>query len=153
MSVEVGKQAPDFTLRDENNEKITLSELKGEPVVLMFYPLDFSPLCTTEHCSMRDSAHEQFAAAGARVYGISRDSRWTHHAFKEKENLPYSLLADMSGDVARAYGTWSEEAGVAERLTVVIGPDGVVRHLQRTENRGQERDHSESVAALQSASR
>lgn len=148
MSVEVGQAAPEFNLRDENNQEVKLSDLKGSSVVLMFYPLDFSPLCTKEHCTMRDSLYEDFQQSGARVFGVSRDSTWTHKAYKEKENLPYSLLADMNGKVAREYGAWNEQVGLAERMTVLIDEDGMVRFTQRSENLGVARDQSETLAAL-----
>ena len=87
-SVSVGQDAPDFTLRDENNQNVTLSALKGTPVVLMFYPLDFSPMCTSEMCAVRDD-YSGFEKKGAKVFGISRDSTWTHKAFKEKEGMSH----------------------------------------------------------------
>src|SRR5262245_55177411 len=124
-SVSVGQEAPDFTLKDETNQNVTLSELRGSPVVLVFYPLDFSPICTSEMCAVRDD-FSGFQEKGAKVFGISRDSVWTHKAFKEKEHMSQSLLADMKGDVARLYGAWNEAAGVAERLTVIIDKDGKI---------------------------
>jgi peroxiredoxin (alkyl hydroperoxide reductase subunit C) len=150
MAVEVGKPAPDFTLRDENNQEVKLSDLKGSPVVLMFYPLDFSPLCTKEHCAMRDNLYKDFQKAGAKVYGISRDSTWTHKAFREKERLDYSLLADMNGKVAQDYGAWNDQIGLAERLTVVIDERGNVKYTQRSENMATERDQSKALEALKS---
>jgi peroxiredoxin len=104
-NVSVGQEAPDFTLRNEANQEVTLSSLRGRPVVLVFYPLDFSPFCTTEMCTYRDD-YSSFEAKGAQVFGISRDSTWTHKAFKEKEGLTHGLLADMKGDVAKLYGCW-----------------------------------------------
>ncbi|MEX2235931.1 MAG: redoxin domain-containing protein [Dehalococcoidia bacterium] len=149
MTLEIGQPAPDFTLRDENNQEVKLSELRGSPVVLMFYPLDFSPLCTKELCSLRDNFYKDYQAKGAKVFGISRDSTWTHKAFKEQEKLDYSLLADMKGDVARQHGAWNEQFGVAERLTVIVDADGNVQFSDRSENMGKERDQSKAVAALQ----
>ena len=145
-SIEVGQVAPDFTLRDESNQTVTLSQLRGTPVVLVFYPLDFSPVCTTEMCAYRDDCNE-FEAKGARVFGISRDSVYTHKAFKDSLGLKYSLLADMKGEVARLYGCWNEALGLAERLTVVIGADGLIRYLTRSEIL-KPRDHKEALAAL-----
>jgi peroxiredoxin len=146
-SVNVGDEAPDFTLRDENNQEVTLSAMRGSPVVLVFYPLDFSPLCTNELCGIRDDFSE-FEKSGAKVFGISRDSTWTHKAFKEKEGLKHSLLADMQGNAAKLYGAWNEQVGFAERLTVVIDRDGIVRYL--THNPPQTaRDHREAIAALE----
>lgn len=124
-SVQVGQEAPDFTLVDENNEKVTLSALRGAPVVLVFYPFDFSPPCTKENCEIRDD-YGSWLAKGAKVYGVSRDSRFVHAAFKAQERLKHSLLADTKGEVARAYGVWNEAANAAERATFVVDRDGKV---------------------------
>ena len=145
-SVAVGQEAPDFTLKDETNKEVTLSALRGEPVVLVFYSLDFSPICTGEMCQIRDD-YSAFLDKGARVFGISRDSTWTHKAFKEKEQLRHSLLADMKGDVARKYGAWNEAAGLAERLTVVIDREGIVRFVQHN-GIAEARDQKLAIAAL-----
>ena len=145
-NVTVGQAAPDFTLRDENNEEVTLASLRGAPVVLVFYPVDFSPICTSELCGIRDD-YSAFEAKGAKVFGISRDSTWAHKAFKEKEGLKNALLADMKGEVAKLYGCWNEELGIAERLTVVIDAEGLIRYV--THNPPLEaRDHKEAIAAL-----
>jgi peroxiredoxin (alkyl hydroperoxide reductase subunit C) len=145
-NVEVGQEAPDFTLKDENFQDVTLSGLRGETVVLVFYPLDFSGFCTQEMCAIRDD-YSSFQAKGAKVFGISRDSVFTHRAFKEKEQLTHSLLADMKGDVAKLYGCWNEAAAVAERMTVVVGPDGKIRFVQHN-NAGTMRDHHDALAAV-----
>ena len=145
-SVNVGEEAPDFTLRDENNQEVKLSSLRGAPVVLVFYPLDFSPICTNELCGIRDG-FSAFEEQGAQVFGISRDSTWTHKAFIEKQGLKHSLLADMKGEVARLYGCWNEAAGIAERLTAVIDKDGIIRYLTHNPPL-QARDHKEAIAAL-----
>ena len=107
--VQVGQPAPDFVLDDENGNKVRLSELRGQPVVLIFYPFDWSGTCTKEMCSMRDTWPE-WAGTGARVFGVSRDSRYSHRAWKEHLGLDYSLLADLTGDVAKQYGAWNEAA-------------------------------------------
>ena len=145
-NVSVGQPAPDFTLRDENNQEVTLASLRGTPVVLVFYPADFSPICTNELCGIRDD-FSAFEAKGAKVFGISRDSSWAHQAFKEKEGRRHSLLADMKGEMARLYGCWNEELGIAERLTVVIDADGVVRYFVHNPPL-EARDHREAIAAL-----
>ncbi|OGO50917.1 MAG: hypothetical protein A2148_02145 [Chloroflexi bacterium RBG_16_68_14] len=145
--VKVGEPAPDFTLRDENNQEVRLSSLRGAPVVLVFYPADFSPICTNELCAIRDD-FSAFEARGAMVFGISRDSPWAHRAFKEKEGLKHSLLADMKGEVARLYGCWNEGLGIAERLTVVIDAEGVIRYVTHNPPL-QARDHKEAIAALE----
>jgi mycoredoxin-dependent peroxiredoxin len=145
-NVAVGKEAPDFTARDENNQEVKLSALRGSPVVLVFYPLDFSGFCTQEMCAIRDD-YSAFQAKGAKVFGISRDSIFSHKAFKEKEGLTHSLLADMKGDVAKLYGCWNEAIGIADRMTVVIDGDGIITYVVHN-NPGQIRDQKEALAAL-----
>jgi mycoredoxin-dependent peroxiredoxin len=127
VAIEVGQEAPDFTLPDESNNQVTLSELRGTPVVLMFYVFDFSANCTNELCEVRDD-YQSWMDKGAKVFGISRDGRFSHAVFKEKENLPYSLLADTRGEVAKQYGVWNETALIAERATFVIDRDGKIAY-------------------------
>jgi len=145
-TVSVGQEAPNFTLRNEDNQEVELASLRGGPVVLVFYPLDFSPLCTKELCGIRDD-YSEFQSKGATVFGISRDSTWSHKAFIEKENLSHSLLADMKGEVATLYGCWNAEFGIAERLTAVIDADGIIRYVIHNSPR-EGRDHAEAIAAL-----
>jgi peroxiredoxin len=145
-NVKVGDQAPDFTLKNQDNEDVTLSSLRGKPVVLVFYPLDFSGICTTELCAIRDD-YGAFQEAGAAVFGISRDSRHAHKAYKEATGIKHDLLADMKGDVAKLYGSWNEEMGFSERLTVVIDPDGTIIYTVHNPS-GIARDHREAVDAL-----
>jgi peroxiredoxin len=145
-AIEVGKEAPDFTLRDESSQPVRLKDLRGNPVVLVFFPADFSPVCTGEMCSYRDD-YSHFQAKGARVFGISRDSVWAHKAFKESLGLKYGLLSDAKGEVARLYETWNEDLALAERLTVVLDKDGVIRYVTRSELL-KPRDHREALAAL-----
>lgn len=145
-NVAVGQEAPDFTLRDENNREVKLSAQRGHPVVLFFYPLDFSPFCTAEACAYRDDT-SLFEGKGAQIYGISRDSTWTHKAFKEHHGLTYSLLADMKGDVAKTYGCWNEAIGTADRLTVVIDKDGVITYVEHN-GPAQIRDQKKALEAL-----
>ncbi len=146
-NVSKGQRAPDFTLRDENNQEVALSSLLGTPVVLVFYPADFSPICTSELCAIRDDISE-FESKGAKVFGISRDTPWAHKAFREKERLGHSLLADMKGEVARVYGCWNEQAGIAERLTVVIDEGGIIQYVVHKPAL-EARDHKEALAALE----
>jgi len=145
-AIEVGKEAPNFTLPDENSQPVHLKDLRGSPVVLVFYVGDFSSVCTNEMCAYRDD-YSHFQAKGARVFGISRDSIWAHKAFKESLGLTYGLLSDPKGEVARLYGTWNEDLALAERLTVVVDKDGVIRYLTRSELL-KPRDHREALAAL-----
>jgi len=145
-NVQVGQEAPDFTLKNENNQDVTLSALRGKPVVLFFYPLDFSPACTLEACAYRDDT-SLFEGKGAQIFGISRDSTWTHKAFKEKEGLTYNLLSDMQGKVAQIYGCWIEAIGIAERLTVVVDKDGKITYVEHN-GPAQIRDQKKALAAL-----
>ena len=94
VELEVGQQAPDFTLADEENRQITLSDMRGSLIVLLFYAFDFSGICQAELCDVRDN-YSSWQAAGAHVYGVSRDSRFAHAAFKEQQNFSHSLLADV----------------------------------------------------------
>ena len=144
-NVEVGQEAPDFTLKSESLQDVTLSSLRGSPVVIFFFPLAFSGICTAEACSYRDDT-SLFEAKGARIFGISRDSVFSLKAFKEKENLPYDLLSDMKGDVAKVYGCWNEAAGIAERLTVVIDKEGKITYVEHN-SPGQIRDQKLALAA------
>jgi peroxiredoxin len=146
VALEVGQQAPDFTLADEENRQITLSDMRGSVIVLLFYSFDFSGICQAELCDVRDN-YSSWQAAGAHVYGVSRDSRFAHAAFKEQQNFSHSLLADVKGDVARAYGTWNDQVGAAERLTVVIDREGKVAHMQKNAIPDQ-RDHTAVESAI-----
>lgn len=148
MAVEVGDIAPDFTLRDQDNNEVTLSSLRGHNVVLVFYPMDFSPTCTSELKELT-ATRERYDAAGARVYGISIDSRHVHRAFRRDEELEVPLLADFhpKGAVAQTYGAYLDQAGFATRATFVIDKDGVVRHRVMGEV-GAARDPDEYLEAL-----
>jgi peroxiredoxin Q/BCP len=129
--VEEGKQAPDFELAADSGEHVRLSELRGRPVVLYFYPKDDTPGCTAQACSFRD-AYGEFEARGATILGVSPDSEASHVKFKEKYGLPFTLLADPEHEVAELYGVWVERnlsgkksMGI-KRSTFVIGADGNV---------------------------
>ena len=146
MALEIGSPAPDFTLVDEKREKVTLSDLRGRNVVLIFYPLDFSGVCTKELHQVTD-LRERFG--DAEVFGISVDSHHSHRVFKETEGLQVRLLSDFQpkGAVASLYGAYLDEIGFATRETVVIDKDGIVRHIQRTDP-ATARDPEEVLAAL-----
>jgi thioredoxin-dependent peroxiredoxin len=134
--VEEGKPAPTFTLPSDNGEPVSLESLRGQPVVLYFYPKDDTPGCTKQACGIRD-AWGEFARTGAVVLGISRDSPRSHVKFKEKYELPFTLLADEDHSVAEEYGTWVQKrfAGKTymgiERSTFVIDADGNVAKVMR----------------------
>lgn len=129
-----GQPAPDFTLPSDTGAPVRLSELRGRPVVLYFYPRDDTPGCTTQACGIRD-AYDQFARAGAVVLGVSPDSVERHARFKAKHALPFTLLADPEHEVAELYGVWGEKTSRGRtsvgirRSTFVIGPDGTVEKV------------------------
>ncbi|WP_188207324.1 thioredoxin-dependent thiol peroxidase [Alkalibacillus aidingensis] len=129
MTVEVGKQAPDFTLPASNGEEVKLSDFKGKHVVLYFYPKDMTPGCTTEACDFRDH-HKSFEELDAVILGVSPDPVDRHEKFIEKHDLPFLLLADEDHQVAEDYGVWKlkknfgkEYYGI-ERSTFIIDKEG-----------------------------
>jgi peroxiredoxin Q/BCP len=132
--IEEGKPAPDFELPTDSGETIKLSELRGKPVVLYFYPKDDTPGCTTQACGIRD-AYGEFERAGAVVLGVSPDNEKSHVKFKDKYELPFTLLADTDHGVAEQYGVWGEKSfagkkymGVS-RSTFVIDAEGNVKRV------------------------
>jgi peroxiredoxin len=125
--IEPGSPAPDFSLPDQDGKRVSLSDFAGETVVLVFYPADFSRVCT-DQLSVYQEVLPQIEEAGAKLVGISVDGAFCHKAFQEHNGLSMPLLADFhpKGEVAKAYGVWSEEHGVAGRALVVVGADGTV---------------------------
>jgi peroxiredoxin len=128
MSVEVGERAPDFELNDQHGTPVRVSDLRGRKVVLVFYPLAFSGICHGELCALRD---EFIAAAPAdvQVLTVSVDSIFAHRAWADQEGYTFPLLSDFwpHGQVARAYGVFDEEKGLAVRGTFIIDGEGVIR--------------------------
>ncbi|MDX2147758.1 MAG: peroxiredoxin [Planctomycetota bacterium] len=125
--IQVGQPAPDFTLPDELGNAVTLrSELARGPVVVYFYPRDFTPVCTAQACMFRDE-HARLAGAGVNVLGISGQGAASHAKFKAKHALPFRLLADEKGDVARAFGCTALFGLIPRRATFFIDRSGVVR--------------------------
>jgi thioredoxin-dependent peroxiredoxin len=129
-----GDKAPGFTLPDQSGEKVKLSDLKGETVVLYFYPRADTPGCTTQACGVRDRRAD-YAKAGARVIGVSPDEVSAIDKFAGKHGLDFTLLADADHAVAEKYGTWVEKSmygkkymGV-QRATFIIGPDGKIARV------------------------
>jgi thioredoxin-dependent peroxiredoxin len=129
--VEEGQEAPDFTLTSDAGEEVRLSELRGRPVVLYFYPEDDTSGCTTQACGIRD-VYGDFRQRGAVVLGVSPDDEASHFRFKEKYSLPFTLLADPDHQVADQYGVWLEKTKYGKksmgikRSTFVIDADGRV---------------------------
>jgi thioredoxin-dependent peroxiredoxin len=134
--VDEGKPAPDFELTSDSGDPVRLSELRGKPVVVYFYPKDDTPGCTAQACGIRDN-YGAFGERGAVVLGISPDSESSHVKFKRKHGLPFTLLADPDHVVAEQYGVWGERSmygktymGI-ERSTFVIDRDGKVARVLR----------------------
>jgi peroxiredoxin Q/BCP len=123
----IGETAPDFTLPDGNGKEWRLSDYKGKPVVLMFYPGDDTPVCTKEMCSVRDHWSD-YQATGAEVVGISTDSVESHHKFSAKYDLPLRLLSDSEGKVRDLYGAKSLIPGRTGRAEFVIDPAGKIAY-------------------------
>ena len=127
--IEEGQPAPDFELSSDKGEKIRLSSLRGKPVVLYFYPKDDTPGCTVQACAIRD-AWGEFEGRGAIVLGVSPDSVDSHEKFRDKYDLPFTLLADPDHAVADLYGVWGEKSYAGktymgiDRSTFVIDADG-----------------------------
>jgi thioredoxin-dependent peroxiredoxin len=134
--IEEGKAAPDFELQSDSGESVKLSDLRGHPVVLYFYPKDDTPGCTTEACEFRD-AYDVFRRRGVEVLGVSPDDVTSHEKFKSKHELPFTLLADTDHKVAEKYGVWGERkfAGKSymgiNRSTFIIDADGKVARAMR----------------------
>jgi len=128
MPIAAGATAPDFTLKDQSQKEVKLSDFAGKRnVVLIFYPLDFSPICTNEHaCFVNDM--KQFEKLDAQVLGLSVDSVWAHKAFAEKMGIHYPLLADFhpKGAVADKYGMYLSEKGITGRAIAIINKAGKV---------------------------
>jgi peroxiredoxin Q/BCP len=148
-----GEPAPDFTAVTDAGERVSLSDFRGKPVVLYFYPKDDTPGCTAQACGIRD-AFAAFEAAGALVLGISPDSVAKHVKFKEKYDLPFTLLADTDHEVAERYGTWGEKRYMGRtflgvtRTTFIVAADGTVAKVMH--NVKPETHADEVLAALAS---
>ena len=138
MSIQIGQMAPDFTLRDNEKNKVTLSEQRGKNVVLLFYPLAFTSTCTAELCSTRDNI-AIYNNLNAQIYGISVDSLYAQDKFKKELNLNFPLLSDFNKEVSIAYDTIYEKfsngmRGVSKRSAFVIDKEGIVRYAEVLEN-------------------
>lgn len=131
--IEPGTPAPEFTLADQDGDEVSLSDLRGERVVLVFYPADFSPVCG-DQLSIYQEVEPEIAARGARLVGISVDSSWAHRAFADKLGLEITLLSDFhpKGEVTRAYGAYIEQRGHPNRSLVLIDAEGVVRWVHES---------------------
>lgn len=128
MTVLIGDQAPNFTLQNQNGEDVSLSDFHGKkPVVLVFYPMSFTGICTGELCELRDN-FAQFENRNVELLAVSIDSKFVQKKFADQEGYKFNVLADFwpHGGVAKSYGVFLEETGFANRATFVINTDGVV---------------------------
>jgi peroxiredoxin len=131
--VQVGEKAPDFSLPNHSGEEVSLSDFRGRKVVLVFYPLDFSPVCS-DQLSVYQEVLPEIEEAGATLVGISVDSSWAHRAFREKLGQGMPLLADFEpkGEATRSYGAYLDAAGHGNRSLVLIDEEGVVRWVHES---------------------
>lgn len=155
MSVEVGDLAPDFSLKDQNNQEISLSQFKGEKsVLLVFYPLAFSGICSGELCSLRDDL-PRFANDAVQLLTVSVDSVFSHKVWAGQEDFEFPLLSDFwpHGGVAQSYGVFDENKGLALRGTFLIDPEGVVRYkvVNGIPDARNQTEYADEVAKLMAA--
>ena len=152
MKVKRGQLAPDFSLYDTEKNKVTLSELRGKNVVLLFFPFAFSSVCTKELCTVRDNISD-FEKLDADVFGISVDSNYALARYKQDQNLNFSLLSDFNKEASAAYGSLYEQfglnmRGVSKRSAFVIDKQGMIQYAQVLENPGEIPDFGEIQRTL-----
>jgi peroxiredoxin len=131
--IEPGTPAPDFTLPDQDGNQVSLEDLRGQTSVLVFYPADFSPVCT-DQLNVYQEVLGELEAKGVKLYGVSVDGAFCHNAFQKHQGITIPLLADFhpKGEVAKKYGVWVESHGVAARALVMIDPDLNVKWAHRS---------------------
>jgi peroxiredoxin (alkyl hydroperoxide reductase subunit C) len=136
--IAAGEPAPDFTLRDQDGEDVSLADYRGRRVLLMFYPFDFSPVCSDQH-SVYQEVKPDIEARGVELVGVSVDSPHAHKAFREKLGIDMTLLSDFEpkGEVAKAYGSFLEGPGMANRTLVLIDADGKVEWAHESPSPGE----------------
>ena len=153
MPADVGSTAPDFTLMNQDREPVTLSQQKGKPVVLAFFPAAFSSVCQKELCTFRDSMAE-LGKAKAQVYGISVDTFFALKAFSDQQKFNFPLLSDFNKQVIRDYGVFNEDMiglkGISKRAVFVIDKGGVVRHKEVLEDARNEPNYQKVYDSLAS---
>ena len=151
MSVDVGSKAPDFTLTNQDRQPVKLSDQRGKPVVLAFFPAAFSSVCTKELCTFRDSM-AQLNAIQAQVYGISVDTFFTLKAFHDQQHYNFPLLSDFNKQVIRDYGVYNEDMiglkGIAKRAVFVLDKEGVVRHKEVLDDARNEPNYDNVLSML-----
>ena len=145
MAIDVGTKAPDFTLKTQDEKEWKLSDHKGKNVVLVWYPLDWSPTCEKENCKI---STQPVLPADAVVVGISRDSTWSHKAWKKERGIKHELLADPKLEVTKLYDLVHPAGFISHRATVIVDKQGKVSYVQVQEKTPEERNWSEVQAAL-----
>lgn len=141
MKIEIGQKAPDFTLHDTDRKQVSLHELQGKNVLILFFPLAFTGVCTKELCSVRDNI-SAYNNANATVLGISVDSPMTLAKFKEEQGLNFTLLSDFNKEASAAYGALYDSfigwmKGVSKRSAFVVDKEGNIRYAEILENAGE----------------
>jgi mycoredoxin-dependent peroxiredoxin len=150
MTIAPGTEAPDFTLKDQDGNEVTLSSFRGKTsVVLVFYPFTFTGICQGELCALRDDVSE-FETANAQLIAISCDTRFAQQQWAQQQAYTFPVLSDFwpHGAVSRAYGVFNEQVGAANRATFVIDKNGLVVDAFESPNLGTPRDKAEYEAAL-----
>jgi peroxiredoxin len=152
MALQVGQSAPDFHLYNTEKKEVKLSDQRGQNVLLLFFPLAFTSVCTAELCSVRDSL-KIYEGLKAKPFGISVDSLHTLKKFKEEQNLNFELLSDFNKEISNAYGAIYETfgygmRGVSKRAAFVIDENGVIRYAEVLENAGLQPDFKAIVETL-----
>ena len=153
MTAQISEKAPTFSLPEAPGQMVDVGEVIGTaPVVLLFFPLAFSPVCTTEFCTFRDS-WDEWESIGAKVFGISIDSPFVTAKFKESEHLPFPLLSDFNKEVAAMYGALHEDLmglkGVAKRAAFVINRDGEITYAWISDDPGVQVNFDDIKAAVE----
>ncbi|SOD80633.1 redoxin domain-containing protein [Spirosoma fluviale] len=150
-----GQKAPEFTLFSSDKKEVSLADFKGKNVVILFFPMAFTSVCTAELCEMRDNV-SVYSGLNAEILGISVDSPFTLAKFKEEQNLPFNLLSDFNKDVSQAYDTYYETfvmnlKGVSKRSAFVVDQEGTIQYAEVLESAGDVPDFQavqETLAAL-----
>ncbi|HEY5155471.1 MAG TPA: peroxiredoxin [Acidimicrobiales bacterium] len=151
MAIEIGQQAPGFSLKDQSGEVVSLNDFRGEKAVaLVFYPFTFTGVCEGELCALRDD-YSEFEAAGVQVLACSCDTRFAQAQWAEKQGYQFPVLSDFwpHGDTAKAYGVFNDALGCANRATFLINTDGVVVDTFETPDLGTAREKSRYTEALE----
>ncbi len=152
MALQVGDFAPDFKLYSSEKQEVSLSDFKGKNVVILFFPLAFTGVCTTELCSVRDDI-SHYSGVNAEVLGISVDSLFTLEKFKAEQKLPFTLLSDFNKETSKVYGAFYEDfvlgmKGVSKRSAFVVDTEGKIAYAEVLEDAGQVPNFDNVKAAL-----